>query len=919
MVSLAVDPKALFAAGSAVVAAGDGLAANLTVLTAGFAANTGHDVAGEVFGLGYQDAAGSLLKAAAAAINACRHCGALIQQGASNYSRAEAASTLGGGGGVLQAPAEPGTIAAPGPPGTWGPGSPPPLLWEVVESFVDDVWPDGDVPGLHAAAARWRGFGAAAAGMRGALNASKSLFDAQQIPEGAKIDEALSQIGNCIGDVGEQCGKLASSLDGFADEVDHAQNAIRDLLHRVGSLANPVHDVMLIFEGDAIEEIKKIARDINDVLHNLGREARAFEQGIKLVMQVGDGLVVKFEKFMRGQFTQFLGEEVGNPVATVFDTWVNANEGVVKGAVGMVEGIADLDPRWFLFDPKGAAATWSALGKSLWKGSLINSFLNPQEAGKTNLQMLKSLLHLDDWSTARPGLGFGENLFDVATLFVPGAGEAGAAADGAGAAARGAEAAETAGGAGRAERAAGELGEIAGVRGALADISKTSGDLSKNLEGLTGDLPKIEPAPVSGSPVGLPPGKPLEAPVEPTPHPPDAAPGASEGPTAATGATPPEVSAGAGGPHDPLSVLAGGPHEPSVPAGVPHEPAAVPAAGSVPATAGERVPSMTPRLAEHSPARAPVSPSGSLVEPAPIRASSLQPASASTSAAPHFAAPGSRPADLPALGRGDWHVSGNGGSPGGRPPHGEGQGPGDGGSSGGHPDGLPPDGDGPPGPGDGGSPGGERQNPVHSHDLSGDGWHRLPDKPVDPHYGEPLSNHWDFTDNPADPGQIDRGVAKLVRDPEAPFGRDPEGHAYTEQQYAERFNKVGDKGEYWYNFPLSDGALPGTRVAYTDPAKFLRDYGSLLDRIGKNDGKYLAVMEDGQPASWEQRALHVSSFSDPYRVYTFGDLPEGWSIEASEVAPGVGQPGGSIQVRIFDDAGEARPVEELIRKGVLQR
>ena len=91
---LAVDPEALFAAGSAVVAAGDGLAANLTALTAGFAAHTGLDAAGTVFGLGYQDTAESLLKAAATAINACRHSGALIQQGASNYSKAEAASTL---------------------------------------------------------------------------------------------------------------------------------------------------------------------------------------------------------------------------------------------------------------------------------------------------------------------------------------------------------------------------------------------------------------------------------------------------------------------------------------------------------------------------------------------------------------------------------------------------------------------------------------------------------------------------------------------------------------------------------------------------------------------------------------------------------------------------------------------------------
>jgi hypothetical protein len=209
---------------------------------------------------------------------------------------------------------------------------------------------------------------------------------------------------------------------------------------------------------------------------------------------------------------------------------------------------------------------------------------------------------------------------------------------------------------------------------------------------------------------------------------------------------------------------------------------------------------------------------------------------------------------------------------------------------------------------------------VHSHDPSGDGWRRLlPDQALDPHYGEPLSNHWDFTDNPADPSQIDRGVAKLIRDPEAPFGRDAHGHAYTEQQYAERFNKVGDKGENWYNFPLNDGALPGTRVAYTDAAKFLRDYGPQLDRVGSDTGKYLAVMEDGQAASWEQRALHVSSLRDPYHAYTFGDLPDGWTIEVSEVAPGVGQPGGSIQVRVFDDEGGVRIVKELIRKGVLRK
>src|SRR6185312_16516589 len=103
---------------------------------------------------------------------------------------------------------------------------------------------------------------------------------------------------------------------------------------------------------------------------------------------------------------------------------------------------------------------------NVWKGSLFNALLNPKEAGDTELQQLKSLLHLEDWSKARPGLGAGENLFDAAMLFLPGAGEAGAAVDGAGAAARGAEAeAEAAGAAGRVSGKGAEgLGGITGAR-----------------------------------------------------------------------------------------------------------------------------------------------------------------------------------------------------------------------------------------------------------------------------------------------------------------------------------------------------------------------------------------------------------------------------------------------------------------------
>jgi hypothetical protein len=864
---LAVDPEALSAAGSAVVATGDGLAAAMAILTAGFGANTGLDVAGMVFGLSYQSTAESLLKLAAAAINACRCNGAAIQVGASNYSKAEAASTLGGGGGVLSAPSEPARIGAPGPPGTLGPGEPPPLLWALVQSFVDDVWPDGDIAALHAAAGCWRAFGSAASGMQGALNASKTLVGTQQIPEADLIGEVLSHMGGAMDGLGELCGKMATALDNFANEVARAQNAIRDLLHRLESLTDLWHDVVSIFDGDALDEIKRIAADINAVLHNLGREARALEQGAQLLMQRADNSTVEMERHMRGQFVHFLGEEVGNPVATVFDTWVNGNEGVVKDAFGTLQSMVDLDPRWFLIDPQGAAATWMGMAKT----GLVNELLNPREAGEANLQMFKSLLHLEDWRNDRPGLGLAENLFDVATFFLPGGGEAAAGADGARAAAR---AAESGGDAAGAMGRAGELGDVARASGALRDIGQASSGLTKDLENLKFGPPKADPLP-GGRPVGVPPGKPIEAPVEPTPRPVESAPPGTRPPES------PTVQHQSVAPGRPGSTLV--PREPSfAPTGPGHE------LMSGPGTAGTRLPSIDPRPAELAPA-----PHESVPHP--------------------MSPPGGRLPDLPAPG-GGWHapVDGGplGGGPRGTPPHGgEGHGPGDGGLPG-----FPHDGT-PDRPGDGGG----RQDPAHSHEPAGDGWHRLPDDPVDPHYGEPLPRHWDFSDDPVDPSRIDRDVAKLIRDPEAPFGRDPRGYAYTEQEYAERFNKVGNAGEHWGNFPLNDGALPGTRVVYTDPQKYLTDYGPLLDRIGSNEGKYLAIMESGQGAAWEERALHVDSLREYYRAYRLGQLPDGWRIEVSEVAPGLGQPGTSIQVRIFDGDGKVQTIEKLILREVLKR
>lgn len=491
-----------------------------------------------------------------------------------------------------------------------GPGEPAPLLWSIVESLVLELWPDGDVAGLRAAASRWREFAVAVKGVKRTLNASKTLLDTQHLPESDKIDTALNEIGSAAATLGENCEELATKIDTFAAKVDHAQHAIRDLLHRLGSLGDLGHDIMLIVDGDAWDEIKKIAKEINDVLGHLGQEARACEQGIRLLMQVADREIVTCEKYARRGLIQFLGDDVGNPVATAFDTWINAHEGVLKGAVDMGLGLADLSPHWFFGDHQGAAATWTGLGESAWKGSLFNAPLHPKEFADAKLQELKGLVHADDWSGARPGLGAGENLFDLATLFVPGAGEGSAAADGAGAAARGAEA-EAAGAAGAAGRKGSEgLGSIAGARGALTDISKVSAELPKKLEGVTKDLPEIKP-PTSGTPVALVQGKPIEPPVESAPRPAGGATGAPEAPgspateaprpVAAGGpsdpaTTPPLTPAVHSGPHDPVSVPVEGPHEPErVSAEVPHEPTGGPHEGPrAPASAPAEVPREPP-------------------------------------------------------------------------------------------------------------------------------------------------------------------------------------------------------------------------------------------------------------------------------------------------------------------------------------
>jgi hypothetical protein len=210
----------------------------------------------------------------------------------------------------------------------------------------------------------------------------------------------------------------------------------------------------------------------------------------------------------------------------------------------------------------------------------------------------------------------------------------------------------------------------------------------------------------------------------------------------------------------------------------------------------------------------------------------------------------------------------------------------------------------------------EVADPVRSGEPAGEGWERLPDSFQDPAPSQP----WPFTDNPVDPAVMNPHVARLIGDPAAPFGRDALGDPFTSEKYAEQFHKLGPEGQQWVNFPDNDGAVPNTKVAYSDFERFKRDYGNRFDRIGNAKGKYFGLIEEGRPATWEERAMHVSSLREPYKTFTLDHLPEGWKIEISQIAPGLGQPGGGLQVRIMDEKGVFQSVQQLatIDNGVIK-
>lgn len=552
---IAVDPAALAAAGAAIGGDGESAAGAVHTLSSalsGAGAQFGHDPAGLLFATSYTQSGKALLDAAASGVNACRRVGFGVQMSASNYAHANAASTVGGGEPPVPAPTDPGAFQAPGMPPPLGGGIAAPVGWSLVESFVGQVWPDGDPGQMRETAAAWRSFASSLSGVAGQVGASSAGLGGHEIPDGGQMVKAVGDVQSGMAGLAAQANALAGQIDAFAATVQGTQDAVRDLLHQL-SPAGVLETIGGIFTGhNPIDKVKQIASEIKTVLNNMKREADAstqlFSQGINEL----DSLTVQFEHWADKQFVNVFGQDVGGAIAFEFNNTLDLSEGGVKFVAQTAEGLKQLDPTRFLYDPQGAAKTYEGMAESL--ATVTNPALLAEKVisdPQGSLDTVKGLVDWEDVENGRPFAALGYNAAQVGSFFIPGAGEAAPAVDGASAEARvAAEAAgaETRTGAGAAREAG---GVAAGATKATDGITSQAGRISESLDNV-----KVPESTPTAGPSGTAPGG--RAPVDPLPARPSEAP-APRAPEATPAA--PEA-----GPKTPEAVAA--PHESPGPAPV---------------------------------------------------------------------------------------------------------------------------------------------------------------------------------------------------------------------------------------------------------------------------------------------------------------------------------------------------------------
>ncbi|WP_146929727.1 TNT domain-containing protein, partial [Cellulomonas xylanilytica] len=200
----------------------------------------------------------------------------------------------------------------------------------------------------------------------------------------------------------------------------------------------------------------------------------------------------------------------------------------------------------------------------------------------------------------------------------------------------------------------------------------------------------------------------------------------------------------------------------------------------------------------------------------------------------------------------------------------------------------------------------EQYGPLRNGGASGPGWSRQPDVEPDPLYGQTRLDFGPLNSRSQVPTTIDPDIQRLGGDLSDPWGIDPvTGLPFTQREWERRFVD----GSGWPRWPPNRGAVPGSRIEFTDADRFMEVYGDQFDRIGPESGDFLGVPPG---ATFGERALPPGHLNRPVHDYSFsGHLPPGVTIEVSEIAPAFGRPGGGIQVR-FMNGDTALTVDEML-------
>lgn len=188
----------------------------------------------------------------------------------------------------------------------------------------------------------------------------------------------------------------------------------------------------------------------------------------------------------------------------------------------------------------------------------------------------------------------------------------------------------------------------------------------------------------------------------------------------------------------------------------------------------------------------------------------------------------------------------------------------------------------------------------------------------------PLKSYQSDGEPPPTEGLVDDVMgADMARRRELVLGVKPDGTSYTYEEWRAEHTHIERRPDgsekRIVDWPPNDG-YDGKPTVYSSVEEYIRDFGGDVDRIGHPAGNYLGAIEDGRPASFEERALRPDSVNDHYYQYEFTKkpLPEGWTIKSGKVAPWGQQPGGATQLQVFKGDGSVATVEDLLEKGILK-